>query len=541
MASDPNKTAAGLNGRPTGVPKLNLNEIKGATFQSRPISRKDSKTSSITTTYTKMETPRFQKFTPIVNGSLAKSNKFAAAGSSRNTPDSAATAASKKTPTSSSGVFFAPRRTNSGGDCGRQASGSHRVDYYNEQQPMMTPRGGSYRDMLLTPRGTIRSLGEQHIPNALPPKQQPAAPQCSMKPSSAPTQQAQQQRALKQQVDRASHEQTHVKQQISTLDAAIQAQQAALVENIALVQNLGNRRDRLATDAAALQAAVARASAAASARQAEIQEFEVLIAGLQATLQASQKEEEEEEEERGPDQATASGTASKKQALMHVMQAAAAALRLPSVTLALEAELEKQQHHRNSNRQHHQQGAILASSRGFGTSRAVTERSNISTSRFVTPAGTGREGGQDEDTTDNESIISSSSSEEDSMDSSRTELPEENVPPLGTATATATSADVNGSKDPTTTKTSNSTHVSKLHRPGMNVPLLQLPTADTIPAHFINSNTALQSLQASARLPSPNPQALARLQSIRNKLEVAEAILTARVPEDGEELMLQSS
>jgi len=537
MASDQSKTAAGLNGRPTGmVPKLNLNEIGGATSKSRSISKKDSKINSTTTTYTKMATPRFQTSSPSTNGSHGASikNNQTAAGASRSTPDIAATAAGKKTPASSSGVSFTPRRNNSGGDCSRQTSGGNRNDY-SEQQPLMTPRGGSYKDMLLTPRGTIRPLGEQHIINAMHPKQRHTAPP-PPKPSLAPTQQEQQQKVLKQKVDRASQEKTHVKQQISTLDAAIQAQQAALIENIALVQSLGKRRDRLANDVTTLQAAVARANEAASARQAEIQVLEVVTAGLQATLQAAHKEEEEKE--RNTDQATASAIASKTQALMHVMQAAAAALHLPSVTLALETELKKQQQNQqNMNRQQEQQGVVIAS-RGAGTSNAVTARSDISTSRFVSPTGTGRESCHEEDSIDTESVVSSSnSSEKESMDSSNTGIAEEDIPPA----ADAACAGADGAIDPTTSNASKSTATGKLHRPGMNVPLLQLPTADTIPAHFNNnsSNNILES-QVSARMPSANPQALARLQSIRNKLEMAEAILTARVPEDGEDSPLQN-
>jgi hypothetical protein len=542
MGTDQTNGAAGPPGRPTGVPKLNLNEIKGASSQNKPIFKKDSKTSSTSTTYNKMATPRSQTFSPPhTHGSLSgtnKSSKTAAAGSNDRL----------KTPPTSSGVSFAtliPQRTGSGGDGRLSSSASQtnntRIDC-DQQQPMMTPRGGSYRDMLLTPRGTIRSLGEQYISNnALPPKQRhPAPPSSSSRstsatiaPSNSSTHQQQQEKILKQKVDRASHEQTHVKQQISTLDAAIQAQQAALIENIAIVQNLGQRRDRMANDAAALQAAVARANAAASATQADIQELEVLITGLQATLQASQRREEEQQEKSeerdtpGGDQRPACAAAHKKQALIHLMQAAAGALRLPSVTLALETELQKQQLNESNQANQatrHQQEVLVTAGRGQGgtaTSRAVTARSDMSTSRFVTPAGTGRENGED-----NDSVISSSSSEENSMDSSRTGIAEDDVPRAVAAKGAATTSNAVG---------------GKLHRPRMNVPLLQLP-ADTIPAYItdINKNTATtrNTHQSSARLPSPTPQALARLQSIRSKLEVAEAILTARVPEDGEETIM---
>jgi hypothetical protein len=515
------------------VPKLKLNEINLPSSKSKSISKKDKAHSSTTTTYNTMADPRSQALSPNSNG-LA--TKMVGAGSSRNTPDSAASGASRKTSSTNSGVSFAPQRTNSGGADGRKSStvqnNNHRVDY---EQPMMTPRGGSYRDILVTPRGTTRSLAEQHIPNNT---------RSTSRPSSATTgaTQEQQQRAWKQKVDRASQEQTHVKQQISTLDAAIQAQQAALVDNIATIQNLGTRRGRLANDAAALQAAVARAQAAASARHAEIQELEVLISSLQATLQVSQREEEEQQ--RGDTAGTTSVVSTKKQVLIKLMQAAAGTLRFPSVALALETELQKQQqtqHNTNRNEQQQQSARAVLAGRGItattgtgtGTSRAVTARSDMSTSRFLTPAGTGREGGE-EDINDSDSIVSSSSGgsegEDDSLDSSRTGIAEDDVPLAASTTNLLT----------TTTSTA---AAGKVHRPGMNnvhVPLLQLPQLDTIPAHFninnnSNNNSNVVTSEASARLKSPNAQALARLQSIRSKLEVAEAILTARVPENGEE------
>ena len=211
------------------------------------------------------------------------------------------------------------------------------------------------------------------------------------------------------------------------------------------------------------------------------------------------------------------------------------------------------------------------------SSRIGTARSEMSTSRFDTPAATLRipDGENDEDeagdgtaaiaavvnddgdmssnASSSDSDSNSDSDDDDSLKSARKKAVEAHQPTSATIPAlpralTVSTANAaanvlrNGSSENTTTfpTTTNTSSSRKLHRPGVHLPLLHLP--GTIPAippqqqppSSTTATTTTNSSIAAGRLTSRG-SAMARLESIRNKIEMAEAILTARVPEEDDD------
>lgn len=259
----------------------------------------------------------------------------------------------------------------------------------------------------------------------------------------------------------------------------MQSQQISLVENITAVQHLGQWRDKLANDASALQAAVARAQAVAAARKAEIEELEMLTSALQSSLEISSAKEQSS--------AGSAAVTAARLSLLRVMQSAAETLRLPGVSSVLESEVQ-----------------AVGSSARRSASLSCTSRSELSTSRFDTPTDSGRdiyEHHRDED--------DGASSDDGSLESSNTGV----VRGEGSARS-------RGGVQPQVqvqVHQEGGAPGTKVQRPGVTLPPLKLP--GTIPALTTSS----------ARV---SPAAIARLHTIRTKLEVAEAILTTRVSGD---------
>ena len=363
---------------------------------------------------------------------------------------------------------------------------------------MLSPKG-SYRDILLTPREAPRIDHGSAVSSArlgstprqplfsgrqeyLPDGQSRSAALSPHSENSHDGHSYGQQQNGSSSGDRSLVSLNNHQQQVSSFEATMQAQQSALVENIVAVQSLGQCRDKLANDASALQAAVARAQAVAAARKAEIEELELLTTALQSSLEISSTKEQSS--------VGSAAVASARFALLQVMLSSAEALRLPEISRALESEVQ----------------TAASSTRRSLASLTCTSRSEISTSRFDTLTDSARN--TDERRGDDED---GASSDDSSLESSHTGLTR------GEGSASGRGPQ-GGKQESTSAGGAGSQPGSKVQRPGVTLPPLRLP--GTIPALT----------PSSARI---SPAAIARLHTIRTKLEVAEAILTTRVSGDG--------
>lgn len=209
----------------------------------------------------------------------------------------------------------------------------------------------------------------------------------------------------------------------------------------------------------------------AAARKAEIEELEMLTSALQSSLEISSAKEQSS--------AGSAAVTAARLSLLQVMHSAADALHLPAISRALESEV-----------------LAASSSARQSASLSCTSRSELSTSRFDTPTDSGRDIYEHRDDDDG------ASSDDGSLESSHTGVVRGEGSANGRSGILLQQEGGPG---------------SKVQRPGVTLPPLRLP--GTIPALT----------PSSARI---SPAAIARLHTIRTKLEVAEAILTTRVSGD---------
>ena len=359
---------------------------------------------------------------------------------------------------------------------------------------------------------------------------------------------------LEDQTGRASVEVDHVRHQISTLETAIQAQQASLLGHIAVVQSLGQRRDELSKDAATLQAAVAQAQAVARKRQQDLEELEVLTSALRATLQSLFGNPNYN------DGSTAVNNSGGNVALLKLMHHAATALQLaPEVLKGINDAMSCMSSSSSSSSSATGKGtapvvatgntatggyssATAATAAVAVVKKASTARSELSTSRFETPIGTMREEEEHDTPTacgEVVSISTASSSEPSSSSSSYCTSEDEEDDDRSSVHSALTTEDFGGGGG------EGRDHAHERHpRPGVKLPPLALHTVtqqqqQQEQPQENDDTTVATATMATTTSPLPllsnRPAALARLEKIRNKLEMAEAILTARVTPGGSE------